>query len=91
MKIKDGFITRDIAGVNIVIPSGKRVVDFNGMLTLNETGIFLWKALADGGNAEQLAVMLSEEFEVAIEEARKDVNEFLQELIAGEVLEDYRF
>jgi hypothetical protein len=38
MKIKKDFMLREIVGTWIVVPLGERVVDFNGMVTLNETG-----------------------------------------------------
>ena len=45
MTLKKGFMLRSIAGTHVVIPLGERVVDFNGILTLNETGAFLWELL----------------------------------------------
>ena len=44
MKIKDGFAKRNIAGSDIVVPIGENAKEFNGMITLNETGGFLWDA-----------------------------------------------
>ena len=44
MKIKPGFILKNVAGSNIVLPVGA-AADFNGMITLNESGAFLWKHL----------------------------------------------
>ena len=42
MQIKPGFAMRKIAGSNIVVPVGAASSDFNGMITLNDTGAFLW-------------------------------------------------
>ena len=42
MKIKNDFIVKEISGSTVVIPVGNRVADFNGMLKLNETGVFLF-------------------------------------------------
>ena len=46
-KLKDGFILRKIAGENIVIPSGDEL-NLNMMITLNDTGAFLWKKIEKG-------------------------------------------
>ena len=42
MKIKDGFVTRKIGDKIIAITVGEHTKDFDGMITLNETGHFIW-------------------------------------------------
>jgi hypothetical protein len=44
MKLKDDFILRNIAGQTVALPSGGDL-DLNMMITLNETGAFLWERL----------------------------------------------
>lgn len=84
MKIKDGFLLREIAGVYIVVPIGERVMDFNGLLTLNETGAFLWKAANENSDMEPdtdiLAESLADEYDVSISDAKQDVSEFINVL-----------
>ncbi len=36
MKIKDGFLLRNVAGKNIVVPVGAEL-NFSGMISLNDT------------------------------------------------------
>ena len=43
MKIKEGFIIRQVGGENIVVPIGKTGKDFHGMIKLNDSGAFLWR------------------------------------------------
>ena len=45
MQIKSGFMLKEVAGTNIVVPVGENTVDFNAMITLNESGAFLWQQL----------------------------------------------
>ena len=40
MKLKEGFLLRNIAGQTVVLPAGADL-DLNMMITLNETGAFL--------------------------------------------------
>ena len=47
MKLKDGFILRTVAGETVVLPTGG-VTDFDMMITLNDTGKFLWERLVVG-------------------------------------------
>ena len=47
MRISDQFILRQIAGEYIIIPTGQTTLKFNGMITVNEQGAFLWEALKE--------------------------------------------
>lgn len=47
-------------------------------LSINRTGMVLWKHLADGATSADLAARLIEEFEISRETAERDVDSFLQ-------------
>ena len=80
MKIKGSYILRDVAGSHVVVPVGQSVADFNGMITLNETGAFLWKHLSEEITREDLIARMTDEYEVTPEQAAADVEIFLQKL-----------
>ncbi len=80
MKISDKFVLRQVAGSWIVLPVAEKTVDFNGMLTLNETGLMLWKLLEKGSTREALAQALTDEYDVTFAEALADVDEYLGKL-----------
>lgn len=86
LKIKDGFILRQVAGNYIVIGVGGEAVDFNGMVTINETGAFLWKILEKGADKEDLLAALLAEYDVDEESAKKDITAFLKNLYNGKLL-----
>lgn len=86
MTIKGSFILREVAGSHVVVPVGASVVDFNGMITLNETGAFLWGLLNQGAAPEDLVRRLTEEYDVTPEEARRDVDAFLQRMRENDFL-----
>ena len=54
MKIREGFLLRNVAGNNVVVPIGQATLDFNGMMSLNETGAFIFSKMLDGTTKEQL-------------------------------------
>lgn len=81
MKLKEGFVLRQVADTWVVMPLGSVGVDFNGMLTLNETGALLWKALEKGGDQEALADALTAEYAVSREQALADAQEFMENLV----------
>lgn len=77
MKIKEGFVLRQVAGSWVVLSLAKSMAEFNGMLTLNESGVLLWRRLIDGASREELISTLTEEYEVTAEIAAADVDKFL--------------
>lgn len=85
--LKDGFVLRQVADTWVVMPLGQMSLDFNGMLTLNETGALLWKALEQGGDTEALVSALTAEYDVSAEVAREDVEAFLERLMNAGCLE----
>ena len=64
MKIREGFLLRNVAGNNVVVPIGQATLDFNGMMSLNETGAFIFSKMLDGTTKEQLIEDLISEYEV---------------------------
>lgn len=88
MKLKDGYLLRNVAGVSIVVPVAERVIEFKGMMTLNETGAFLWEQLQEEKTKEQLLAVLLEEFEVEEQMAEQDLQEFLLKLNDVNVLDE---
>ena len=79
MKLKDGFLLRTVAGQAVVLPSDADV-DFNDMITLNETGSTLWKRLEQGAEREDLIRSLLDEYEVDEATAGIAVDSFVQQM-----------
>ena len=80
MKIKDGFMLRKVGGQNIVVALGEGSRSFNGMIRLNDTGVFLWEKLKDDVTEEQLLAALTAEYSVDPAQAKADIAEFLSTL-----------
>lgn len=88
MKIKSDFILREVAGAYVVVAVGKRSVEFNGMINLNESGAFLWHYLEKGSSENELAASLLEEYDVDDNQAKKDVVSFINLLKDNNLLEE---
>lgn len=87
MKIREGFLLRNVAGNNVVVPIGQATLDFNGMMSLNETGAFIFSKMLDGTTKEQLIEDLISEYEVEREIAQKDVDDFIEKVEGEGLLE----
>ena len=79
MKIKDGFILRSVAGQTVVLPTGDEL-DLNMMITLNETGTFLWEHLQQETDETALVSALLSEYDVDEATAAKAVAGFVAKL-----------
>ena len=87
MKIKEGFLLRKVAGNIIVVPTGNKVMDFNVMISLNETGAFLWELLNNELTELQLVEKIIAEFKVSKKIAQEDVKTFVKRLEKEGLLE----
>ena len=89
MKIKSGFLLRSVAGCQVVVSVGKRTLDFNGMINLNESGAFLWRRLETGATEAELVTAILENYtDVDESTARESVREFTQTLRDAGCLDD---
>lgn len=86
MRINKEFVLREIAGDYIIIPTGTTVLEFNGLITVNEVGVTLWQMLQEEVSMEQLVQGILSEYEVEEEVAREDIQEFLDVLTKGGIL-----
>ena len=87
MKVSNGFLLKTVAGKNIVVSVGSEV-NFNGMLTLNDTGVFLWKNLQKDITKEELLEKMLKEYDVSEAVASADIDSFLSKLRETKILED---
>ena len=88
MKIKEGFILKTIAGSTVAVPSGENLVNLQLMLTLNESGTFLWHVLEKGCSEEELVEAMMAEYDIDAETARADANEFINILKEHQILDE---
>ena len=42
MRQKKGFVLRNVCGDNVIVGEGLEQINFNKLLTLNDTATFLW-------------------------------------------------
>jgi len=88
MKIKDGFILRSICGEFIVVGEGLAQVNFNKMLSLNESAAYLWKEVEGKTfTQEDLVQLLLDKYEVSQEQAAADVEKLTATWIQEGVVE----
>ena len=78
MKLVEGFKLRKLGREYIVVGEGLKQVNFNKMISLNETAAYLWEEVAGKEfTKEDLVKLLLDRYEVDEETAAKDVETLL--------------
>lgn len=73
MKIKEGFILREMCGENIVTAEGIENINFNKLISLNSSAAYLWENLIGKDFCvEDMAALLVEQYDIDMELALKD-------------------
>lgn len=87
MKIKKGYLVREVAGENIVVSTEKREVDFDYIIHLNDSAKLLFEALMEDDLEEKdLVNILLNNYEVEEDVAAKDVSEFVEMLKLNDII-----
>ena len=88
MKIKPGYMLREVAGCSVVVAIGVDTMDFGGMINLNESGTFLWRLLEEGVSEQELLLKMLDEYDVEEAVAKQDIAVFLNKMREAELLDD---
>jgi hypothetical protein len=73
-------VSRVIAGETLVVPIRGSVGDLASIYSLNAVGSTIWQALERPKAVNELAVMLESEYEVSSDQAKEDVEKFVEEM-----------
>lgn len=89
MKLKSGFVLRDVCGEQVIMGEGIAALDFGRLLSLNETAAFLWSVASKAGefDVDLLSAKLCEEYDVSLDQAKQDVSEIVKQWLEVGVAE----
>lgn len=89
MKIKKGFVLRQVCGENVIVGEGLEAINFGKLLSLNETAAWLWQQASEMGDftIDSLVVKLLDEYDVTEDVARSDVSNIVNEWVKVAVVE----
>ena len=73
MKVRKDFVLRETAGEYMIIPTGRTVQSFDGLITVNEVGADLWNMLQSEVTFDDLLKGILETYDVDEETAREDI------------------
>ena len=80
MKLKQGFITQDFHGQQLMVAAGPAAKLFHGIVRSNETAAFIVDRLKNETTEQAIVIAILAEYEVDKETASRDVNRVLEQL-----------
>ncbi len=80
MKIKDGFILKDVAGSKIVIATGAQRINFNGVITFNEVGAEVFNLIDGTNSVEEIIEKISKEYNAPYDVVKTDVERLIEKM-----------
>ncbi len=80
MRLTGEFILREVAGEILAVPVGESALQLNGMIILNPVSELIWRQLEEENTYEQILTGITERFDVSEEEAKTDLDAFLEKL-----------
>ena len=87
MKTVQGFKLRKLGNEFILVGESLELINFNKMITLNETAAFLWQEAEKGEfTVASLVEALLTEYEVFAEQAQADVESTVNQWIQAQVI-----
>lgn len=87
MKIKEGFVLRNVMDEYIVMPTGENIAKFDGAVVLNEVSAFIYKLLEVPMCRDDLLTAVLNEFDVDEATVAADLDALLDKLADMGVLE----
>lgn len=85
MKIKEGYRIRKVGSKSVVVAPGG--INFTGLITVNETGTFIWNMLEKGAELDEIVSALAKECNTQPSAIKGDVTEFVEALEGADILE----
>lgn len=89
MKVKKGFMLKNVCGENIIVAEGKENVDFSNIIAMNESAAYLWNIIQhkEVFNADYLAMLLTREYDIDKKTALVDSKSIIKKWYEGGIIE----
>ena len=88
MKIKDGFIMKNVAGSNVVLPLGERQVEIHGIITFNDVGAEVFNMLDGTNSVEEIVAKIAKEYDAPYATVEADVNKLIDKMRENGLIEE---
>lgn len=88
MKLKKGFVLREVCGDYMVVPVGTASIDYKSVIRLNETGAFIWRLISDGQTDDEIVEKITASYDIDENTAREDLRVFSQDIAKAGICDE---
>jgi 7-cyano-7-deazaguanine synthase in queuosine biosynthesis len=88
MRVKQGFVVREVGGKKYAVATGVAARSFKGMLSLNDIGAVIFGYLQTHTTKEEIVSKILAEYDAPQNVVDTDVNNFISQLRKINVIED---
>lgn len=78
MKRNENYVVKELMGSYVLLPLGEAAIDFNGVVTLNETAKFMWEAAEGDFTLETIVDALIKQYEIDAATAKTAAENFIE-------------
>src|SRR3984885_1039160 len=83
-------VSRRVAGETLVVPVRGKVGDLASIYSFNQTGSLIWQSLESPRGFAELVSIVEQEYVVEHDQARRDVKQFLHDMVSADLLQVVR-
>lgn len=87
-RIRDGYVLRQVVGEYVIVPTASDGLIVNGMLSPNDSAVFLWQIFSQPSTVDEAVEKGMEEYDVDEQTLRGSVCRFVTELLLLQILEE---
>jgi hypothetical protein len=87
-KKRDHVVCRRIAGETLLVPIRGKLADLQRVFVLEGVGEFIWNNLDGSRTSEEIRNAVASRFDVSVEDAGRDLEEFIAELTRKDLISE---
>lgn len=89
MRKREGMVLRQLGKESVIVAEGLDLIDFDKLVSLNSSAVYVWSSLPESGfDAETVAGLLTDRYEVEMSVALADARELLRVWLDAGIIED---
>ena len=80
MKLKSGFVLREVCGQKVIVAEGLEAVDFGHLISLNDSAANIWQIAQQQGDftVESIAQEICQQYDIDLNTAQNDIKSLLE-------------
>lgn len=80
MKLKSGFVLREVCGQKVIVAEGLEAVDFGHLISLNDSAANIWQIAQQQGDftVDSIVQEICQQYDIDLNTAQNDIKSLLE-------------